>query len=317
MEYRKLGEHGPNVSRLCFGTLTMGPLQANLSVAEGASLISRALDKGVNFIDTAQLYNTYHHIAKALQRWHDREKVVIATKTYAYSAEEAALSLEKARQELQRDRIDIFLLHEQETRLTLKGHLPALEYLLEASERGQIGLVGISCHTVEAVNAALDYPGIRVIHPILNIAGLGIKDGTMTEMLDQITRARNQGVGIYSMKPLGGGHLMDSVPEALGFLEAQQVVDAIALGMVSEMEVDFAICFFNGQDIPEKISRSIRKQKRRLKHYHEDCTGCKKCLESCPQNALHWEGKPVADKDNCLFCGYCGAACPAFCMRIY
>ena len=167
MEYRKLGESGLKVSRLCFGALTIGPLQAKLSVKDGAALIKRALEGGVNFIDTAELYNTYSHIAAALKN--NREKVVITTKTYAYTREKAAASLKRALRELNTDYIDIFLLHEQESALTLKGHYPALRYLDEARRRGIIKAVGISCHTVEAVKAAMEYEEIKFIHPIFNI----------------------------------------------------------------------------------------------------------------------------------------------------
>ncbi len=54
------------VSRLCFGTLTMGPLQRNMTLQEGAELLEYAAGLGVNFVDTAEIYGTYGHIAKAL-----------------------------------------------------------------------------------------------------------------------------------------------------------------------------------------------------------------------------------------------------------
>ncbi|HRU42362.1 MAG TPA: aldo/keto reductase, partial [Candidatus Diapherotrites archaeon] len=58
MDYRILGSTGLRVSRLCFGSLTIGPLQAGLDIEEGASVIRAAFDMGVNFIDTAELYRT-------------------------------------------------------------------------------------------------------------------------------------------------------------------------------------------------------------------------------------------------------------------
>ena len=175
MEYRKLGESGLTVSRLCFCALTMVPLQANLNVDAGASLVRRALEGGVNFIDTAELYGTYQHIAAALHQYPG--EVIVATKSYAYTSEQAAASLKKALRELGRRRIDIFLIHEQESRLTLEGHRPALRYLAEARKENLIGAVGISCHTIEAVVAAPDFEEIQVIHPLFNMEGLGIKDG--------------------------------------------------------------------------------------------------------------------------------------------
>ncbi|MCL5290108.1 MAG: aldo/keto reductase, partial [Firmicutes bacterium] len=67
MQYRVLGRTGFKVSRLCFGALTVGPLQAGLPVAEGAGVIRRAIDYGVNLIDTAELYGTYSYIREALK----------------------------------------------------------------------------------------------------------------------------------------------------------------------------------------------------------------------------------------------------------
>ena len=56
MEKVILGSSNIEVSKLCFGSLTMTPFQANLSVKEGAELIKYAHKKGINFIDTAEIY---------------------------------------------------------------------------------------------------------------------------------------------------------------------------------------------------------------------------------------------------------------------
>ncbi|NMA49701.1 MAG: aldo/keto reductase, partial [Tissierellia bacterium] len=95
MEKRLLGKTGIEVSRLCFGSLTMTPFQANLSIEEGAELIRYAYQKGINFIDTAEIYENYEYIKEALKSIR-REDYVIATKTYAYTEELAKISLEKA-----------------------------------------------------------------------------------------------------------------------------------------------------------------------------------------------------------------------------
>ena len=134
MEYRILGKTGIKVSRLCFGALTVGPLQANLPIEEGAAVLRYALENGVNFIDTAKLYKTYPYIKKALKGWD--KPVVIASKSYDYTWEGMKKSLEEARIAIDRDYIDIFMLHEQESELTLEGHREALEYLVEAKEQG-------------------------------------------------------------------------------------------------------------------------------------------------------------------------------------
>ena len=127
MKYSVLGKTGIKVSRLCFGSLTVGPLQANLSVEEGGEIISYAFECGINFIDTAQLYQTYPYIKYALKKC--KKDIVISSKTYAYTREMAIQAFEQARLELDRDYIDIFMLHEQESIYTLQGHKAALDYL--------------------------------------------------------------------------------------------------------------------------------------------------------------------------------------------
>ena len=189
MEYVQLGNTGIKVSRLCFGALIIGPLQVNLSIDRGADVIARGLELGINFIDTAELYGTYPHIQKAIKK--SGKKPVVATKCYAYTKEGAAQSLEKARKELDMDVIDIFMLHEQESRLTLRGHRDALDYFYNAKEKGIIKAVGVSTHNIEVVEACSEMPEIDVIHPLMNVTGIGIGDGTIEEMMAAVKKAFN------------------------------------------------------------------------------------------------------------------------------
>ena len=62
MEYSVLGNTGIEVSKLCFGALTIGPLQKHLSLSKGIDILEYAIDCGINFIDTADLYDTYSYI---------------------------------------------------------------------------------------------------------------------------------------------------------------------------------------------------------------------------------------------------------------
>ena len=185
----------------------MGPLQTNLSPAEGGELLLYGFENGINFIDTTELYETYKHIKHALKYW-DRNKVIIATKSYAYSRETAENSLKKALKEMNIDYVDFFMLHEQESEHTIRGHYEAIEYFLEMKEKGYIRGIGLSTHTIAAVKASLKYKEIEIIHPIVNMEGLGIQDGTIENMLSVLEDAHNLGKGIYGMKPLGGGNLL-------------------------------------------------------------------------------------------------------------
>ena len=154
MEQRVLGRSGLVLSRLGFGTLTVGPSQAKLSIERSAELIRYALSRGINWLDTADLYETYPHIERALRGV--REQPIICSRSYAYDKETLERSLERARRALNRDVIDIFLLHEQESVLTLAGHARAYDALLEARERGIVRAVGVSTHAVSVVEAIVE-----------------------------------------------------------------------------------------------------------------------------------------------------------------
>ncbi|MDK2820137.1 MAG: hypothetical protein PWP31_102 [Clostridia bacterium] len=314
MQYRKLGRSGITVSRLCFGSLTIGPLQAGLSISKGAALIRHALELGVNFIDTAKAYNNYPYIREALKGW--AKEVVVTTKSYDYTAEGMALSLEEARRELDRDVIDIFLLHEQETALTLAGHRPALDYLLEAKQRGSVRAVGISTHAVEAVRVAGTMPEIDIIHPIYNQGGIGILDGSREDMLAAIKIAHNNGKGIYAMKALGGGHLVSEAKKALQFVMATPVIDAVAVGMQTLTEVEVNVAWFSGRQPAQEKLNQVKRKKRRL-IIEEWCTGCGNCVRRCPQGALRLiENRAIVDPETCILCGYCAGVCRDFCIKV-
>jgi uncharacterized protein len=314
MDYRYLGNSRLLVSRLCFGSLTMSPLQAKLTIDEGAVLLREAFDRGINFVDTAELYNNYEYIKEAVKG--RRDKVIISAKSYSYSRETAEASLSKAMKELNTDYIDIFSLHEQESEHTIRGHLEALEYFIRAKEKGYIRAVGISTHNVAAVEASLKYPEIQVLHPIINIAGLGIVDGRIEDMLRAIEKAAKAGKGIYSMKALGGGNLIHNAKKCFDFVLNNENIHSVAVGMQSKAEILNNIAVFEGIEVPEEVKNQINNKKRRLL-IDFWCTGCGRCSEKCQQKALEViDGKAQVNSDKCVFCGYCSAYCSDFCIKI-
>jgi uncharacterized protein len=315
MKYVKLGNTNIEVSRLCFGSLTIGPLQANLQIDEGADIITGALEQGVNFIDTAELYGTYSHIKKAIRKY--GKKVIVATKSYAYNTQGARESLEKARKELDLDEIDIFLLHEQESIHTLRGHREALEYFMNAKEQGLIKAVGVSTHRIEVVEACSNMPEIDIIHPLVNIMGIGIGDGTIEQMLKAVKKAYDAGKGIYSMKPLGGGNLLKSYYECMKFVMDLPFIHSVALGMQSDEEVIMNVCTVNNSTAPKEIIDHLKNKKREL-HIDFWCEGCGKCVKKCGQKAIEIvNGKANVKNEKCILCGYCASECPQFAIKIF
>lgn len=314
MEYRLLGRTGLNVSRLCFGGLTVGPLQAKMPLREGADVMRAAFAAGVNFIDTAELYGTYDYIREALPGYN--EKIIVSSKSYAYTYSGMEEDVHKACRALGRDYIDIFMLHEQTSRMTLRGHWEALEFLIDAKRKGLVRAVGVSTHTVDVVRAAALIDEIDVIHPILNMRGIGICEGSVEEMLAAIELAAYTGKGIYTMKALGGGHLSSVASEAFQWILGQSHIHAVAVGMQSPEEVAVNCATFAGCTVDQTLLDKVTKQKRKL--LVEDwCIGCGQCAEKCPMGAIVIEdGKALSFPDKCVLCGYCGAYCPEFCLKI-
>ncbi len=302
------------LSRLCFGTLTLSPLQKNLSLSQGVSLLRSAADMGLNFYDTAELYNNYEYLKQAFSR---DNRVHIATKSYAYSKEGARKSLEKYLKETGRERSELFLLHEQESLHTLRGHSDALEYYIQMKQEGLIGAVGISTHNVAAVKACNDcFHQVEVIHPMINCAGIGIVDGTVAEMEYELQRAYDRGVFIYAMKPLGGGHLIGKRMEALSYIDSLPFLSSVAVGIGDEDELCFNVQYFNREEIPKELFDKTAAKERTVL-IQSWCESCGACAQACSTKALViTHGKLEYNGQNCVFCGYCGARCKNAAIKV-
>lgn len=309
----RLGRSGLMVSPLALGTLTMSPLQKDFPPQRGAELILYAAEQGINLFDTAQYYETYEPLRLALKR---RPDLLVSTKSYAYDRAGAEAAFEEARRALDMDVIPIFLMHEQEDRLTLKGHREAFDFYLEQKAKGKILAVGFSTHRVAAVDYAPRYPGVDVIFPLINVTGVGIPDGTRDEMAQAIARAHSADIGTYAMKPLGGGHLIADPREAFDYLRGLGTIDTVCVGVQSEAELDVDLCLVEGREPPAQALAETRREPRRLM-IHDYCRGCGRCVERCRQGALRLEnGKCVCDQSKCVRCGYCAPVCEEFCIKV-
>lgn len=333
MEQRKLGRSGISVSRLCFGSLTISPSQAGFSAAEGGDLLVYAYSRGITFWDTAEIYDTYPHIHAALRQL--TQPPVICTKTYAWDRASASASLEKARRALDLDVIDIVLLHEQETCLTMDGHREAFAWLLEQKHKGIIKAVGLSTHAIEPVRALAEAAGrppergsvwqtvdpgpyreADVVHPLLNLQGIGLLDGTGEQMVQACSEAHAAGIGVIGMKMLGGGHLLPRFSEAAAFALGLECADTYAVGMQSKAEIDMNVALFTGQPIDPALLAATQSRRRRLA-IGDWCTGCGNCVSRCGEKALRLEnGRVVADSSRCIFCGYCATVCRDFVIKV-
>lgn len=314
MKYTNLFEKD-NVSKLCYGTLSLSDLQNFNTLENKVELLNYAFNKGINFFDTAELYDNYK-ILKEFIKDKDRDKLIIATKSYAYDKKSAEFSVNKALKEMNTDYLDVFMLHEQENGNNFLGHYEAVERFMKYKEEGIIKHFGISTHRVEAVRDSLKFKEIEFVFPLLNVRGIGIQDGTIVDMVDAVKKAKENNKFIMAMKIYGGGHLINDAKMAFDFANSIREVDAIAIGMSTKEEIDANIAYLENNELNINIKNKIRNQKRTLV-IEEWCIGCGKCVKRCKQNALQIvDGKCVVDMNKCVLCSYCAGECTDFYIKI-
>lgn len=310
----KFGYTDCDTSKICFGTLTTSPLQKNFNSTEAANLFLYGYQKGIRFFDTAELYQNYESLRIFLNHV-ERKKVTLSTKSYAYDEETAKKSLDKALRELNTDYIDIFMLHEQESIHTIRGHYDAIVYFMNAKKEGVIKHLGLSTHYIAGVRAAIETPEIEIIHPIVNMKGIGLQDGGNEILFPLLKKAKEKHKTIFAMKPLGGGHLCANNQQALSFVNGLDFVDAIALGMQKKEEIDANVAFFSEADVDSLLPLSTM---QRSIHVADWCIGCGACVSKCGQKAIILEkGRAQINLKRCIYCGYCAGVCPEFCIKVF
>ena len=318
MKKKRLGNTDLEVSIAGFGVLPMGPSQLALPIEEGAEIIRHALRNGINFLDTAQYYRTYPYISKALENG-EFEDVIICSKSLCQDYEGMMDAILEARESLNRDVIDIFLMHEVRSG-QLEERMGAWQALKDAKEKGLVRAIGLSTHHIDITKAAASMEDLDVIFPLINYAGLGIRKGdefgTKEEMLQNMTDCHIAGKGIFSMKAFGGGSLTGHYQEALDYVFSKDCIDSVMIGFGKISEVDDLLSYLDGS-MDKSYNPDISKKKVYINQ--EDCEGCGACKAACPAGAIFYNENGLAEVDHkkCLTCGYCSPVCPVRAVIMY
>lgn len=318
MNKKRLGNTGIEVSEIGFGVLPIGPSQLALPVEEGAEILRYALRNGINFIDTAQYYRAYSYISKALEP-HEFDDVVICSKSLSWDYDGMMEAIMEARAALNRDVIDIFLMHEVRSgQLELRGG--AWQALQDAKRKGLVRAIGLSTHHVDITRAAAAMEELDVVFPLVNCAGLGIRKGdefaTKEDMMEAISLCHEAGKGVFSMKAFGGGNLTHRYQEALDYVCSKPEIDSVMIGFGKTAEIDDLLRYLDGSMEP---SYNPDVSKKKVYINQEDCEGCGSCKRACPANAIFFNDTGLAEVDHekCLTCGYCSPVCPVRAIIMY
>lgn len=192
MEYEKIPEVGMEVSRIGLGTWAIGGWKwGGSEERKSIKTIHRALDKGINLIDTAPAYGfgkSEKVVGKAVEEYDgDREDVVIATKvglkwkdgdTFRNSSRERVLKeIEDSLERLRTDYIDIYQVHWPDTLVPIEETASALK---ELYDEGKIRAVGVSNYSIEQMKEFQENCPLHTYQPLYNMFERGIEDGRLS-----------------------------------------------------------------------------------------------------------------------------------------
>lgn len=315
MVKRTLGRTNISVTPVGMGTLTMGFSQKNLSIEDGADVIIHAAKQGINFFDTAQYYDTYRYLRPALDEIRNQgmEIPVICSKTLETDYEGAHSAVEECLRELDIPFVDIFLLHEVRGREDFYQRKEAWHALMDCKKEGLIHAIGVSTHHVDACLEMAEVPECDVVFPLINKAGLGIRNGnqpgTRQDMEEAIRKCQEAEKGIFTMKAFGGGNLIEDYRSCLDYASHVPGNQSVMIGMATREQVDRAVEYFQGQ-LPADYTPDTAG--KRLMVDQSDCEGCGTCKNRCVSQAIFWNDQGLAEIDpaKCVHCGYCAPVCP-------
>uniref|UniRef100_A0A7C4PMP0 Aldo/keto reductase n=1 Tax=Anaerolinea thermolimosa TaxID=229919 RepID=A0A7C4PMP0_9CHLR len=253
MEYTHLGRTGLLVSRLCLGTMNFGPLT---SEADSFAIMDRALELGINFFDTANVYGrklgegvTEQIIGKWFaQGGGRREKTVIATKVYGRMGEWpnqqklSALHIRQACEDslrrLKTDHIDLYQMHHVDPDTPWDEIWQAMEVLVQ---QGKVIYVGSSnfggWHIAAAMETARsrNFLGLVSEQSLYNLTARTIE-------LEVVPACRHYGVGIIPWSPLAGGLLGGILAKAREGRRASEDIEKRANELRPQLEAYENLC---------------------------------------------------------------------------
>jgi aryl-alcohol dehydrogenase-like predicted oxidoreductase len=231
-----LGKTGIEVSRMAIGTGTNGVGKSSnqtrkLGLTGLAGLLQAGYDMGVFFWDSADQYGTHPHLKEALKRI-PREKVVILSKTHASTDREMLADLDRFRSEIGTDYIDIILLHCMMEESWPEKKQGAMNVLSDARSKGIIRAHGVSCHTLEALKAAVATKWVQVDLARINPYGASM-DAEVPVVVKVLGQMKRSGKAIMGMKIFGAGQLTNHMDECLRFALDQDYLDCFTIGIES------------------------------------------------------------------------------------
>ena len=219
MNYTNLGRTGLKVSRLCLGMMTYGdPQWRSWVLPEDASrpFVRRALEAGINFFDTADMYSlgvSEQILGRAIKDFAARDKVVIATKVFqpmsddpndrGLSRKHVLASIDKSLARLGMDYVDLYQIHRWDSETPIEETLSALHDIVRAGKARYIGASSMAAWQFSKALYLADLHGYTRFVSMQNHYNLVYRE----EEREMLPLCRDQGIGVIPWSPLARGFL--------------------------------------------------------------------------------------------------------------
>lgn len=252
MRYMNLGRTGLSVSRICLGTMTYGSPQWRpwiLSEEQGRPFIQRALELGINFFDTANMYSlgvSEEVLGRALKDMARRSEVVVATKVFfpmndkpnqgGLSRKHIFDAIDASLRRLQMDYVDLYQIHRFDPNTPIEETLEALHDVVKAGKARYLGASSMYAWQFAKMLYTADLHGWTRFISMQNHYNLIYRE----EEREMLPLCRAEGVGVIPWSPLARGFLAGNRTRSGGGETTRAQTDGYASEMYYQPE-DFTV----------------------------------------------------------------------------
>lgn len=237
MEYTKLGNTGLDVSKICLGAMSFGdPVnwihKWVLEEADSRPIIKGALDLGINFFDTANVYSigrSEEILGAALKDYAKRDEIVLATKVHqkmfdgpnggGLSRKHIMSQIDQSLKRLQTDYVDLFIIHRWDYNTPIEETMAALHDVVKSGKARYIGASAMHAYQFQKANYIAEKNGWTKFVSMQNHLNLIYRE----EEREMIPYCESEGIALTPYSPLASGRLARSNNESSKRLVTDEV----------------------------------------------------------------------------------------------